>query len=119
MDKKQYMGVFDSGIGGLNVLNNLVEEFPNENFLYVGDNLNVPYGIKTKEQLEEIISKIFTFMQNSKKFLLRRRFISQTGPAPDTEYADAHTPEQSRSGLWACGSGSPAASGTARTHPPA
>ena len=63
MDKKQYIGVFDSGIGGLNVLNNLVEEFPNENFLYVGDNLNVPYGIKTKEQLEEIISKIFRYFE--------------------------------------------------------
>ena len=63
MDKKQYIGVFDSGIGGLNVLNNLVEEFPNENFLYVGDNLNVPYGVKTKEQLEEIISKIFRYFE--------------------------------------------------------
>lgn len=64
MDKKQFIGVFDSGIGGLNVLNNLVEDFPNENFLYVGDNLNVPYGIKTKEQLEEIISKIFRYFEN-------------------------------------------------------
>lgn len=63
MDKKQFIGVFDSGIGGLNVLNNLVEDFPNENFLYVGDNLNVPYGIKTKEQLEEIISKIFRYFE--------------------------------------------------------
>ena len=63
MDKKQFIGVFDSGIGGLNVLNNLVEDFPNENFLYVGDNLNVPYGVKTKEQLEEIISKIFRYFE--------------------------------------------------------
>ena len=51
MDKKQFIGVFDSGIGGLNVLNNLVEDFPNENFLYVGDNLNVPYGVKTTKRL--------------------------------------------------------------------
>ena len=63
MDKTQFIGVFDSGIGGLNVLNNLVEDFPDENFLYVGDNLNVPYGIKTKEQLEEIISKIFKYFE--------------------------------------------------------
>ena len=63
MEKKQFIGVFDSGIGGLNVLNNLVEDFPNENFLYVGDNLNVPYGVKTKEQLEEIISKIFRYFE--------------------------------------------------------
>lgn len=63
MDKKQYIGVFDSGIGGLNVLNNLVEEFPNENFLYLGDNLNVPYGVKTADQLKEIISKIFRYFE--------------------------------------------------------
>ena len=63
MDKKQYIGVFDSGIGGLNELNNLVEEFPNENFLYLGDNLNVPYGVKTADQLKEIISKIFRYFE--------------------------------------------------------
>ena len=56
MNEKQKIGVFDSGIGGLNVLNNLVQSFPNEDFLYVGDNLNVPYGVKTKEQLVNIIS---------------------------------------------------------------
>ena len=63
MDKKQYIGVFDSGIGGLNVLNNLVEQFPNENFVYVGDNLNVPYGVKTEEQLKEIIAKVFRYFE--------------------------------------------------------
>ena len=63
MNKKQSIGVFDSGIGGLNVLSNLVEAFPNENFLYVGDNLNVPYGIKTEEQLKEIISKVFRYFE--------------------------------------------------------
>lgn len=63
MNKKQSIGVFDSGIGGLNVLNNLVEQFPNENFVYVGDNLNVPYGIKTEEQLKEIIAKVFRYFE--------------------------------------------------------
>ena len=57
------IGLFDSGVGGLNVLSNLVEAFPNENFIYVGDNLNVPYGVKTKEQLEEIIAKIFRYFE--------------------------------------------------------
>lgn len=63
INKKQSIGVFDSGIGGLNVLNNLVEQFPNENFLYLGDNLNVPYGIKTEKELKEIISKIFRYFE--------------------------------------------------------
>lgn len=63
INKKQRIGVFDSGIGGLNVLNNLVEQFPNENFLYLGDNLNVPYGIKTEEELKKIIKKIFNYFE--------------------------------------------------------
>ncbi len=63
MNKKQSIGVFDSGIGGLNVLNNLAKQFPNENFIYVGDNLNVPYGVKTEKQLKEIISKIFRYFE--------------------------------------------------------
>lgn len=63
MNKKSYIGVFDSGIGGLNVLSNLIETFPNENFLYIGDNLNVPYGIKSQKQLEEIIKDIFNYFE--------------------------------------------------------
>ena len=46
------IGVFDSGIGGLTVLYRLIDMFPNEDFVYVGDTLNLPYGTKTKEQLK-------------------------------------------------------------------
>lgn len=63
MNKKQSIGVFDSGVGGLNVLSNLVEAFPNENFIYVGDNLNVPYGVKTEEELKKIIAKVFKYFE--------------------------------------------------------
>ncbi|MBR5438912.1 MAG: aspartate/glutamate racemase family protein [Clostridia bacterium] len=45
------IGVFDSGIGGLNVLYKLLKTFKNENFVYFGDNLNAPYGNKSKEEL--------------------------------------------------------------------
>ena len=31
------IGVFDSGVGGLSVLKVLQEQFPNENFIYIGD----------------------------------------------------------------------------------
>ncbi len=63
MNKKQSIGVFDSGVGGLNVLSNLIQAFPNENFLYVGDNYNVPYGTKTEEQLKNIITKVFRYFE--------------------------------------------------------
>jgi glutamate racemase len=47
------IGIFDSGIGGLTVLNKLLEVLPEENYIYIGDNKNCPYGDKTKEQLFE------------------------------------------------------------------
>ena len=43
--------VFDSGIGGLTVLKELEETFKEENFIYLGDTLNFPYGDKTKEEI--------------------------------------------------------------------
>ncbi len=47
----EYIAVLDSGIGGLNVLKKLYLEFPNENFIYFGDNLNAPYGNRTDRDL--------------------------------------------------------------------
>ncbi|HSA07083.1 MAG TPA: glutamate racemase [Candidatus Gastranaerophilales bacterium] len=45
------IGVFDSGVGGLTVLKELVNLLPNENYLYFGDTARIPYGEKTQEQL--------------------------------------------------------------------
>ncbi len=43
------VGVFDSGVGGLTVLRELVRTLPGEHFLYVGDTARVPYGTKSRE----------------------------------------------------------------------
>ena len=45
------IGLFDSGIGGLNVLREFINSYPNNKYIYYGDTLNVPYGEKTKEEL--------------------------------------------------------------------
>lgn len=42
------IGVFDSGIGGVTVLNALKRRFPHDDFAYFGDTLNVPYGTKSE-----------------------------------------------------------------------
>ena len=47
----QYIAVMDSGIGGISVLTELVKYFPNQNFLYFGDNDNAPYGNRSKQDL--------------------------------------------------------------------
>ena len=45
------IGIFDSGLGGINVLNEFIKKLPNENYIYLADTLNFPYGNKTKEQI--------------------------------------------------------------------
>ncbi len=40
------VAVFDSGVGGLSILQALRAQLPHENFLYFADTLNAPYGEK-------------------------------------------------------------------------
>jgi glutamate racemase len=50
VDKKNRpIGVFDSGIGGLTVLKEIIKELPHENTIYLGDTARVPYGIRSPE----------------------------------------------------------------------
>lgn len=58
------IGVFDSGIGGLNVLYKLTKTFKNESFIYFGDNLNAPYGNKTKTDLRALCKNAVTELLN-------------------------------------------------------
>lgn len=58
------IGVFDSGIGGLSILNELKTLLPHENFLYYGDSKNCPYGEKTDEELLEITSRIVRYLKS-------------------------------------------------------
>ena len=56
------IGVFDSGIGGLTVLKELVRKYPNNEYIYVGDTLNVPYGEKNKNELFSLSAKIIDYL---------------------------------------------------------
>ncbi len=58
-----YIAVLDSGIGGLNVLKELVSSLPCERFLYFGDNKNAPYGNKSLYQLERITAKNIDYIK--------------------------------------------------------
>ena len=48
------IAVFDSGVGGISVLRELVKLMPQENYLYFGDSANAPYGDKTTEQVRQL-----------------------------------------------------------------
>lgn len=52
--KEDYIGVIDSGLGGISVLRHLLRVLPGERFLYYGDSANAPYGTRTKEDVENL-----------------------------------------------------------------
>ena len=54
IQKEQPVAVFDSGVGGISVLRELVKVMPNEDFIYYGDSVNAPYGTKTLEEVREL-----------------------------------------------------------------
>ena len=51
------IGVFDSGVGGLNSFSELRRLLPTENLIYLSDSINAPYGTKTKEALKKIVTE--------------------------------------------------------------
>ena len=54
---KNPIGIFDSGIGGISILEKLKQLLPNENFIYLADNQNCPYGSKSKKEIISLSKK--------------------------------------------------------------
>lgn len=54
MAEKQYIAVFDSGVGGVSVLRELIKQMPREDYLYFGDSANAPYGTRSTEEVRAL-----------------------------------------------------------------
>lgn len=63
---KEKIGVFDSGIGGLTILDELKKILPNEEYIYYADTANNPYGEKSDEELLTITKKISAYLISEK-----------------------------------------------------
>jgi glutamate racemase len=48
------VGVFDSGLGGLTVLDAVTKRLPDVNFVYFGDNAHAPYGVRTPDDIFQL-----------------------------------------------------------------
>ena len=65
------IGVFDSGLGGLSVLKEIVKVLPNEDILYYEDSLNNPYGSKSESELLKLTSNIVKYLlENNCKIIV-------------------------------------------------
>ena len=62
-NNKHYIGIFDSGLGGLTVLRELKKILPQEKFIYLGDTARVPYGNKSAKTITQYVLQITQFLQ--------------------------------------------------------
>lgn len=60
--REKAIGVFDSGVGGLTVAREIMNQLPNEKIVYFGDTARVPYGSKSKETIITFSKQIVQFL---------------------------------------------------------
>lgn len=63
MNVESPIGVFDSGVGGLTVVKEIMRQLPGENMVYFGDTARVPYGSKSKKTVLKYSRQIVHFLQ--------------------------------------------------------
>ena len=65
------IGVFDSGVGGLTCVKELIRLMPHEDIVYLGDTARVPYGTRSRDTIAEYSRQDIRFMeQHNVKLLL-------------------------------------------------
>ena len=79
--KTQPIAVFDSGVGGISVLRELRKILPNEDYIYYGDSINAPYGMKTKEEVCALTIKAaeYLFAQGAKGLVVACNTATSAG----------------------------------------
>lgn len=63
MDKRP-IGVFDSGVGGLTVLREIMAQLPYENVIYFGDTARIPYGSKSEQTIKKFAYQCASFLKS-------------------------------------------------------
>ncbi len=59
MNVDQPIGVFDSGLGGISVLREIVALLPTEDYIFYGDSANAPYGVRPTEEIRSLTVAVF------------------------------------------------------------
>ena len=75
------IAVFDSGVGGISVLKELIKILPNENYIYYGDSKNAPYGMKDKETVKKLTidAAEYLFAQGAKGLVVACNTATSAG----------------------------------------
>lgn len=69
--RSYYIGIFDSGVGGLTIMRQLMQKLPHESLVYLGDTARIPYGNKSAETIVRYsIENTFFLMEKNIKLLV-------------------------------------------------
>jgi glutamate racemase len=88
------VAMFDSGVGGLTVLHELLVSLPNEDYVYLGDTARLPYGDRTPEELQSFSVEIAEHLLDLGAKLLVVACNSASAAA--LEWVQAHLDRQGR-----------------------
>ncbi len=80
------IGVFDSGLGGLTILKELLLSFPEEDFVYLGDTARLPYGTKSPETIRKYSEQIMNFLCTKNVDALVIACNSASSQVPEKEW---------------------------------
>lgn len=94
---KNIIGIFDSGLGGLTVFKYFLQDLPDYNYIYLGDNARLPYGSKSPEVIYEYTREAvdFLFRQGCNLVVIACNTASaQALPQIQQEYLPHHYPNR-------------------------
>ena len=86
------IGVFDSGIGGLTVVSEIMRQLPDEDVVYFGDTARVPYGPKSPKTVQRYSREITSFLEDQGVKSVVIACNTATAHALDTIRADFELP---------------------------
>lgn len=74
------VGIFDSGLGGLTVARRVLEKLPRESIIYIGDQIHIPYGERSPEEIRSFALGISEFLshRNAKLIIMACNMSSAT-----------------------------------------
>jgi len=97
MNNKGSIGIFDSGLGGLAILKDIVKLLPKYNYIYLGDNARVPYGSRSPELIYSFTQKAvdYLFSHNCQLIILACNTVTAVAlPRIQKEYLPKHYPNR-------------------------
>lgn len=86
------IGLFDSGLGGLTVLRQLLARRPRQRCLYLGDTARVPYGQRSPEEIRAIAAEVVRWLHQQGVELLVMACNTTNALAFDIAVAEAGVP---------------------------